>query len=117
MEGPGNHSVLFNSMIYPLTRTVVYGAIWYQGRDKSFVDGAVLYSMNPGESNAIHPANYSCLFAKLIQSWRQTWSERTNGITDIHFPFGFVQVSFFLAIMDKISISSALICKAYWMFL
>ena len=26
-----NHSDLFNAMIYPFTRTVVYGTIWYQG--------------------------------------------------------------------------------------
>jgi hypothetical protein len=29
---PRNHSGLFNSMIYPFTRTVIYGSIWYQGR-------------------------------------------------------------------------------------
>lgn len=26
-----NNSDLFNAMIYPFTRMVVYGAIWYQG--------------------------------------------------------------------------------------
>jgi hypothetical protein len=30
----------------------------------------------------------------MIQYWREIWSERTNGSTDIQFPFGFVQVSF-----------------------
>ncbi len=50
--------------------------------------------MCKGESNAGDPVNYTCLFSKMIQSWRQTWNERTNGITDIQFPFGFVQVSF-----------------------
>jgi hypothetical protein len=30
----------------------------------------------------------------MIQYWRQIWKERTNNITDIEFPFGFVQVSF-----------------------
>jgi hypothetical protein len=30
----------------------------------------------------------------MIQSWRQIWNERTNGTTDIEFPFGFVQVGF-----------------------
>ena len=63
-------------MIYPFTRIVVYGSIWYQG-----------------EANAGNPT-YACKFAKMIESWRQTWNERTNGITDIQFPFGFVQVSF-----------------------
>ncbi len=27
-----SNSNLFNAMIYPFTRMVVYGAIWYQGR-------------------------------------------------------------------------------------
>ena len=36
--GPRNHTDLFNAMIYPFTRTVVYGAIWYQGIDL-FVSG------------------------------------------------------------------------------
>ena len=26
-----NNSNLFNAMIYPFTRMVIYGAIWYQG--------------------------------------------------------------------------------------
>ncbi len=76
VAGPRNFTDLFNAMIYPFTRTVVYGAIWYQG-----------------ESNAGSPANYTCKFSKMIQYWRQTWNERTNGITDVQFPFGFVQVS------------------------
>jgi hypothetical protein len=46
-----------------------------------------------GEANAGNPT-YACKFAKMIQYWRQTWNERTNGTTDIQFPFGFVQVSF-----------------------
>jgi hypothetical protein len=29
---PVNHSCLFNSMIYPFTRMVIYGVIWYQGK-------------------------------------------------------------------------------------
>ncbi len=37
---------------------------------------------------------YACSFSKLITYWREIWNERTNGITDIQFPFGFVQVSF-----------------------
>ncbi|CAF1273861.1 unnamed protein product [Adineta steineri] len=72
---PVNHSNLFNSMIYPFTRTVIYGSIWYQG-----------------EANSGNPT-YACKFAKMIQYWRQIWNNRTNGITDIQFPFGFVQLS------------------------
>ncbi len=51
-------------------------------------------SINTGESNTARPDNYTCLFSKMIQHWRRTWNERTKGITDIQFPFGFVQVSF-----------------------
>jgi len=29
---PRNHSGLYNSMIYPFMRTVIYGSIWYQGK-------------------------------------------------------------------------------------
>ncbi len=35
INGP-NHTDLFNAMIYPLTRTVIYGAIWYQGKTTQF---------------------------------------------------------------------------------
>ena len=64
-------------MIYPFTRIVIYGVIWYQG-----------------EQNTLYNTDiYACSFSKMIQSWRQIWNERTNGITDIEFPFGFVQVS------------------------
>ncbi|CAF3486522.1 unnamed protein product [Rotaria socialis] len=72
-----NYSNLFNAMIYPFTRMVVYGAIWYQG-----------------ESNADYNRDkYACAFSKMIQYWRQTWNQRTNGLTDPTFPFGFVQLS------------------------
>jgi sialate O-acetylesterase len=77
-----NPSDLYNAMIYPFTRMVVYGSIWYQG-----------------ESNAGNPT-YACKFAKMIEYWRQTWNTRTNGITDTQFPFGFVQVGFIRAHSD-----------------
>jgi hypothetical protein len=35
VNGP-NHTDLFNAMIYPFTRTVIYGAIWYQGKITEF---------------------------------------------------------------------------------
>ncbi len=48
-----------------------------------------------GESNTDGPNRdkYPCEFSKMIEYWRQIWNQRTNGITDIQFPFGFVQVS------------------------
>ena len=47
-----------------------------------------------GEQNIHYNRDqYACSFSKLIYYWRQTWNQRTNGITDIQFPFGFVQVS------------------------
>ena len=33
-----NHSNLFNAMIHPFTRMVIYGVIWYQGRDFLAID-------------------------------------------------------------------------------
>jgi hypothetical protein len=51
--------------------------------------------MDTGEANTGADKDiYACNFAKMIQYWRQMWNNRTNGITDIQFPFGFVQVSF-----------------------
>jgi hypothetical protein len=87
-----NHSNLFNAMIYPFTRTAIYGSIWYQGSNHFlmyFID--FLDFTNAGEANA-GSHTYACNFAKMIEYWRQIWNERTNGITDIQFPFGFVQV-------------------------
>nr|ADD91467.1 cytosolic sialic acid 9-O-acetylesterase-like protein [Adineta vaga] len=79
IEIPYNHSSLFNAMIYPFMRTVIYGVIWYQG-----------------EANRDYNTDkYACSFSKLIQYWRQMWHERTDAITDIQFPFGFVQLSTF----------------------
>ncbi len=51
--------------------------------------------IDKGEANTGHNTNqYACSFSKMIQYWRQIWNNRTNGDTDIEFPFGFVQVSF-----------------------
>jgi len=55
----------------------------------------ILNVIHVGEANTYYNADkYSCSFAKMIQYWRQIWHERTNGITNIQFPFGFCQVSF-----------------------
>jgi hypothetical protein len=93
-----NHSDLYNAMIYPFTRIVIFSAIWFQGKQLDF---NIYYTLNilgfvhVGEANSGYNRDqYTCTFSKMIESWRQTWNERTNGITDIQFPFGFVQVSF-----------------------
>ena len=52
-----------------------------------------LHFIHIGEANAGNPT-YACKFARMIVRWREIWNNRTNGITDIQFPFGFVQVSF-----------------------
>jgi hypothetical protein len=31
-----NHSNLYNAMIHPFTRTVIYGSIWFQGKQLNF---------------------------------------------------------------------------------
>ena len=47
-----------------------------------------------GEANADYNTNkYACSLAKMIHYWRQIWNERTNGSTDIQYPFGVVQVN------------------------
>ncbi|CAF1432967.1 unnamed protein product [Adineta ricciae] len=68
---------LYNGMIYPFTRMVVTGAIWYQGESNS----------------GYNRDKYICTFSKMITYWRQVWNTRTNGITNLQFPFGFVQLS------------------------
>jgi hypothetical protein len=52
-----------------------------------------------GESNAYHNQDqYTCTFSKMIESWRGIWHERTDSITDLTFPFGFVQVNTYLIV-------------------
>ena len=72
-----NSTMLFNTMIYPFTRMVIKGIVWYQG-----------------ENNVGHNMDkYNCTFFNLIQSWRNIWFTRTQSNTNPHFPFGFVQLS------------------------
>jgi hypothetical protein len=55
----------------------------------------ICYFIDIGEANAGYNSDkYGCSFSKMIYYWRQLWNERTNGTTDIQFPFGFVQVRF-----------------------
>ena len=63
-------------MIAPLLRSVIAGAVWYQG-----------------ESDEHSPLAYNCTFPAMIDTWRSEWHNATNGLTDRKFPFGFVQLS------------------------
>ena len=55
---------------------------------------SISYFISSGETNRdFNRDYYTCSFSKMITYWRQMWNNRTNGSTDIEFPFGFVQVS------------------------
>lgn len=64
-------SLLYNTMIHPLLRYPIKGAIWYQG-----------------ESNTSDPVMYAQLFKNLIIDWRNRWNQDD-------FPFYFVQLANF----------------------
>nr|KAG5691596.1 hypothetical protein BaRGS_023724 [Batillaria attramentaria] len=63
-------------MINPLLGMTLYGAIWYQG-----------------EGNAGHAAKYSCQIQALVNRWREAFNKQSLRETDIHFPFGYVQLA------------------------
>ncbi|XP_071113483.1 sialate O-acetylesterase-like [Haliotis cracherodii] len=75
------YSSLWNSMVYPLLHTTIYGAIWYQGESNS----------NPAKGLD----RYKCTFPALIDDWRKKFSEASGGQTSNMFPFGFVQLAGF----------------------
>ncbi|XP_068173232.1 sialate O-acetylesterase [Antennarius striatus] len=71
------NSVLWNSMIHPLLKMTIKGALWYQG-----------------ESNAdYHQDKYNCSFPAMIDDWRMAFHQGSGGQTAQDFPFGFVQLS------------------------
>ena len=41
---PGNHSYLYNAMIHPFTRIVIYGVIWYQGKSLNFARFSIFFT-------------------------------------------------------------------------
>ncbi|MBB6325692.1 sialate O-acetylesterase [Algoriphagus iocasae] len=64
--------MMYNAMIYPISKYAIKGAIWYQG-----------------ESNAGRADEYHELFSAMISNWRRVWN-----IGD--FPFLFVQLANFM---------------------
>ncbi|XP_060160206.1 sialate O-acetylesterase isoform X3 [Globicephala melas] len=79
--GPSEYSVLWNAMIHPLRNMTLKGVIWYQG-----------------ESNVNFNRDlYNCTFPALIEDWRQTFHDGSQGQTERFFPFGFVQLSSYLS--------------------
>jgi hypothetical protein len=76
-RSPSNSdSALWNSIIHPLLRMAIYGAVFYQGESDCSKGAA---------------PRYSCNFPSLIQDWRKQWHSSSG--TDEAFPFGFVQLS------------------------
>ena len=68
---PNLPSALYNSMIWPLRRLRIKGAIWYQG-----------------ESNASDAARYKILMPAMIRDWRLLWG--------YDFPFYYAQIANYL---------------------
>jgi len=75
-NGGGRNGGQFGAMIAPLMRSVISGAVWYQG-----------------ESNSGSAAAYTCWFPAMIRAWRQQWLNKTLGAAEPEWPFGFVQLS------------------------
>jgi sialate O-acetylesterase len=68
-------------MIAPLSRSTVRGAIWYQGEANIFK----------------HPEFYACHITAMVQDWKNTFPHgNTNADNDVAFPFGIVQVCYFI---------------------
>jgi sialate O-acetylesterase len=66
---PTSPSILYNSMICPLQKLSIRGAIWYQG-----------------ESNVNDANTYQPLFTSMVNGWRQAWGKG-------NFPFYYVQIA------------------------
>ncbi len=74
---------VFNAMINPIIGYGIKGMIYYQGEE------------NSGDMSLVH--NYSSQLPKLINYYRQIWSEKSEGNVSDLFPFYFVQLPSFKA--------------------
>ncbi|MCE7056086.1 sialate O-acetylesterase [Algoriphagus sp. AGSA1] len=68
--------MMYNAMIFPITKYNIKGAIWYQG-----------------ESNTGRHEEYKKLFSGMITNWREAWGEE-------NFPFLFVQLANYMERKD-----------------
>jgi len=68
-DGEKTAAILFNAMIYPLSKYTIKGFTWYQG-----------------EANVEHPALYRKLLPAMVAEWRKLW-----GLGDL--PFYYVQIA------------------------
>ncbi len=66
--GPIQAGLIYNAMIYPLSKTLIAGTLWYQG-----------------EANVRNASTYGHLFSTLIINWRELWG--------YDFPFYYVQIA------------------------
>ena len=77
---PGN---IFNGMIHPVRPFGIRGAIWYQGERNA--------------KDVAQAANYERQLSLLIDYYRSSWNEFSNGNVSKDFPFYFVQLPSWLA--------------------
>ncbi|EDM25544.1 sialic acid-specific 9-O-acetylesterase [Lentisphaera araneosa HTCC2155] len=71
-------SHIFNVMINPIRPYGIKGAIWYQGERNS--------------KDAAQAINYRKQLALMIDFYRKSWNEMSEGNTDRYFPFQFTQL-------------------------
>ena len=117
LAGPGDPSVLWNAMMYPLLQMTIYGAIWYQGESNAGeCSSAKKYNYFLVKLNTVlsvgDPPKYNCTFPAMIADWRDKWYN-TTGQTNKTFPFGFVQVGKKIEILIFTAISIIVGCSWY----
>ena len=78
------------SMIAPLLRTPIFGAIWYQGETDT----------QPGGCSQDRSRRYNCTFPAMVRDWRDKFSQASLNATAADFPFGVVQLAPWGAVSD-----------------